>query len=184
MPHPSHDPGQLRQLAVNTKKPPATQMTGGSNKDQEVRTASRSDLLSRFQQMLFLGCRAWVARIACCFLGSRTRVAGTTGGLGSSAWVAGTTGSFLGGLTWVARCICRNVADSRRQDNCASSKTQDNRKSSSARQKFRFVHFHGCILRFGFCRYGVLSIGPGCNLSGVLWRLRSNPAHVFSICRE
>jgi hypothetical protein len=31
---PSHDQGQRPQLAVNTKKPPVTQMTGGSNKDQ------------------------------------------------------------------------------------------------------------------------------------------------------
>lgn len=114
------------------KKPPVTQMTGGSNKDQGIRTTPRPDLISRFQQMLFLGCRAGIARIACCFLGGRTWVAGTTGGLGSRTWVAGTTGSFLGSLAWVARCVCRNVADNRRQDNCTSSKTQDNRKSSSA----------------------------------------------------
>jgi len=108
-------------------------MTGGSNKDQEVRTTPGPDLVSRFQQMLFLGCRARIARIACCFLGSRTRVAGTTGGLfGSRTWVAGTTGSFLGSLAWVARRVCRDVADNRRQDNCTSGKTQDNRKSSGA----------------------------------------------------
>lgn len=106
-------------------------MTGGSNKDQGVRTTPGPDLVPLFQQMLFLGRRAGVARVAC--LGCSTRVAGTTRGfLGSSTWVAGTTGSFLGSLAWIARCICRDVADDRRQDNCASSKTQDNRKSSSA----------------------------------------------------